>query len=87
MRILGIAGYVYHKHQINKTNDQLRRDFELKALPEKPLVANATLRGVIFFQIDPASARRYDPSQYTVVLSLASPADPPLIEIRFAPEA
>ncbi len=86
MRILGIVGYIYHKYQINKTNDQLRRDFEMKALPEKPLVPNATLRGVIFFQIDPASARRYDPSRYTVVLSLASPANPPQHEIRFDPE-
>jgi hypothetical protein len=86
IRALGIVGYVYHKHQINKTNDQLRSDFELKALPEKPLVPNATLRGVIFFQIDPASARRYDPSRYTVVLSLVSPADPPLHELRFEPE-
>jgi hypothetical protein len=83
---LGLLGYIYHRHQINETNERLRRDFEMKALPEKPLVPNATLYGVLFFQIDRASATHYDPSRYAVVLSFVSPGNPPVIEIRFDPE-
>ena len=84
-RLLGIFGYMYHRHQINGTNDQIRHDFEAKAMPQKPIIPNATLRGVLFFQIDPASARKYDPSRYQVIISLVSPGDPPVIEIAFAP--
>lgn len=86
MRFLGLLGYAYHRHQINGVNDDLREDFEWKALPEKPIIPNATLRGVLFFQIDPASARKYDPDRYGVVISLVSPGDPPVLEIRFRPE-
>ena len=86
MRFMGLLGYGYHRHQINGVNDRLREDFEWKALPEKPIIPNATLRGVLFFQIDPASARKYDPDRYGVVISLASPGDPPVLEIRFPPE-
>lgn len=83
MRTLGLIGYMIHQRQISGVNDALREDFAWKALPEKPIIPNATLRGILFFQIDPASARRYDPDIYGVVISLASPGDPPVIEIRF----
>jgi len=86
MRVAGLLGYMYHKHQINKTNEKLREDFEWQALPDKPIVPNATLRGMLFFQIDPASARNFDPARYDVVISLVSTGNPPIIELRFPPE-
>ncbi len=82
----GLIGYIYHKYQINKTNERLRHDFKQKALPEKPLVPNATMYGVLFFQIDRGAASHFDPSRYVLILSFVSPGDPPVIEIRFDPE-
>lgn len=86
IRLAGLLGYMYHKHQINKTNDQLREDFEWQALPDKPIIPNATLRGMLFFQIDPASARDFVPGRYNVVISLVSTGNPPIVELRFPPE-
>jgi hypothetical protein len=85
-RTLGLIGYVLHRWQINGTNENLREDFEIKALPEKPLIPNATFRGVLFFQIDEGAAEHYDPERYGVVLSFVSPGNPPVIELRFDPE-
>jgi hypothetical protein len=86
MRTFGLMGYIFHRRQINRTNNHLRRDFEIKGLPEKPIIPNATLRGVLFFQIDEEAAKDYDPTRYGVVLSFVSPGDPPVIEIHFPPE-
>ena len=86
MRTLGLPGYMLHRHQINGTNEKLREDFETKAVSEKPLVPDATFRGVLFFQIDRGAADRYDPTRYGVVLSFVSPGDPPVLELRFDPE-
>lgn len=85
-RTLALMGYMLHRRQINGTNEKLRADFEMKAVPEKPLIPNATFRGVLFFQIDRGAADRYDASRYGVVLSFISPGDPPVIELRFDPE-
>jgi hypothetical protein len=85
-RTIGILGYILHRWQINGTNEKLREDFEIKALPEKPLIPNATFRGVLFFQIDQGAAENYDPDRYGVVLSFVSPGNPPVIELRFDPE-
>jgi hypothetical protein len=86
MRTLGLMGYMLHRKQINGANEHLREDFETKALPEKPLIPNATFRGVLFFQIDQGAAENYDPDRYSVVLSFVSPGDPPVIELRFDPD-
>jgi hypothetical protein len=86
MRTFGLMGYIYSRKQINRTNNHLRRDFEIKGVPEKPIIPNATLRGVLFFQIDAEAAEDYDATRYGVVLSFVSPGDPPVIEIHFPPE-
>ena len=86
LRTLGLVGYVLHRKQINSANAHLREDFEIKALPEKPLIPNATFRGVLFFQIDRGAADHYDPTRYGVVLSFVSPGNPPVIELHFDPE-
>ena len=86
MRTLGLIGYVLHRKQLNSANAHLRADFEDKALPEKPLIPNATFRGVLFFQVDEGASENYDPDRYGVVLSFVSPGDPPVIELRFDPE-
>ncbi len=86
MRTFGMIGYMLHRKQLNSANAHLREDFENKALPEKPLIPNATFRGVLFFQVDEGAAENHDPDRYGVVLSFVSPGDPPVIELRFDPE-
>jgi len=86
MRTFGLIGYMLHRKQLNSANAHLREDFETKALSEKPLIPNATFRGVLFFQVDEGASENYDPDRYGVVLSFVSPGDPPVIELRFDPE-